>query len=101
MTVINFTNNSNNIGYRITNDGDYELVNFYTGEILDTMHRVGMLLKDGILIAHGDAKEIKFSAENEILFTGRFPVDEINKVLTTPGYMPTVFNQLQDRYNNS
>ena len=87
------------IGYRLLDNGLYELVDFEYNEVLNTMPNVAILFDGNVLLKHGHPNEIKeyfdelVSSYRAIEFEhnlniiqGRIPIDELDKVLTITSY---------------
>jgi hypothetical protein len=77
------------------------MVDFKTGEILNTMNEVSILFDGDVLLKHGHPDKINWRSrhlremydqagiECDIhIITGKIPIDELDKILTIVGYTP-------------
>jgi hypothetical protein len=88
------------VGYRLK-DGLYSMVDFETGDVLDTMNEVSVLYDGTILLKHGSPDRIDWRLKllrdmynsNDIphklhVITGKIPIDELDKILALTDYLP-------------
>lgn len=87
-------------GYRLEDNETYSLVDFETGEVLDTMDEVSILFDGTTILKHGHPNKVNWRSqylrkaftqagiEHDIhLVSGKIPIDELDKILTLTGYL--------------